>query len=81
MKEALFYEILSEKRVICKLCPHNCILSDGHTGICNVRINNMGKLYSSVYSHVAAIHSDPVEKKPLYHFYPGKNILSIGSIG
>jgi len=81
MHEALFYKKLKDGKVQCELCPHNCIIKEGKPGICKVRINRGGKLMTLVYNQVAAIHSDPIEKKPLYHFYPGKNILSIGGTG
>jgi pyruvate formate lyase activating enzyme len=81
LKEAQYYQKKSETDVICGLCPHNCEIPDGKSGICKVRTNRKGILYSDNYCKVSAIHLDPVEKKPLYHFYPGKNILSVGSIG
>ncbi|MCK5823346.1 MAG: AmmeMemoRadiSam system radical SAM enzyme [Bacteroidales bacterium] len=81
MKEALFFEKLSNNKVKCTLCPHNCIISDGNRGVCRVRINNKGVLYSEVYDKISSISNDPIEKKPLYHFYPGRNILSVGSVG
>ncbi len=81
MKEALYYTKLSEKKVQCTLCPHRCIIRDGARGICKVRKNIEGTLYSESYGLFSAIHLDPIEKKPLYHFYPGKMILSLGSVG
>lgn len=81
MNEAYVYEKLSNGSVICKLCPHNCNISVGKAGICRVRRNISGKLNAENYGKLTAIHSDPIEKKPLYHFYPGRQILSIGSIG
>jgi len=81
MREALFYSKLDTDSVTCELCPWNCQLKLGQTGICKVRMNKNGKLVTSVYNKVAALGSDPIEKKPLYHFYPGKNILSIGEVG
>jgi pyruvate formate lyase activating enzyme len=81
MKTALFYNKLDNGKVQCHLCPHNCILTDGKLGICGVRRNTGGNLYSETYEKVSAIHFDPIEKKPLYHFLPGKIILSIGSVG
>ncbi len=65
----------------CMLCPHQCRLADGKTGICGVRRNNGGKIELLTYGIISAYSSDPVEKKPLYHFFPGKNILSAGSYG
>ena len=81
MHEALIYEKLSSGGVICGLCPHNCKLSPGNTGICRVRSNLDGHLIAENYGILTAIHSDPIEKKPLYHYFPGRKILSIGSIG
>ncbi len=70
-----------EDEVKCVLCPHLCEIKSGHEGKCRVRINNHGNLYSKNYGEVAAIGLDPIEKKPLYHFYPKNSILSIGSYG
>jgi len=81
MKEALHYEKINENVVKCTLCPHLCTISPDNTGICRVRKNSDGELYSEVYGKVSALNSDPIEKKPLYHYHPGKSILSIGSIG
>ena len=81
MQNALFYTKLENNNVRCELCPWNCQLDSGQTGICKVRTNENGKLVSLVYNKVAALGTDPIEKKPLYHFYPGKNILSIGEVG
>jgi pyruvate formate lyase activating enzyme len=81
MKIALFYDKLDGSKVQCHLCPHNCIISEGKLGTCGVRRNRDGDLYSETYEKVSAIHFDPIEKKPLYHFLPGKIILSIGSVG
>jgi len=81
MKPALFYEELDDQKVQCHLCPHECILAEGKLGTCGVRRNRDGILYSEVYERPAAIHYDPIEKKPLYHFKPGSIILSIGTIG
>jgi pyruvate formate lyase activating enzyme len=81
MHEALFYTAENEGKVRCNLCPHNCIISLGKKGICKVRYNENWKLYSAVYGRIAASHSDPIEKKPLYHFFPGHEILSVGSPG
>ncbi len=81
MKEALHYQGLAGRRVQCQLCPHQCELGDQGKGICGARQNQHGKLISLSYGQVAAIQLDPIEKKPLYHFYPGKNIVSVGSFG
>ncbi|MFN8258710.1 MAG: AmmeMemoRadiSam system radical SAM enzyme [Bacteroidales bacterium] len=81
MKEALFYQELENEKVRCELCPHFCTINPGKTGNCKVRKNINGKLYSESYGKISGYHLDPIEKKPLYHFYPGKNILSFGSVG
>jgi len=65
----------------CRICPHNCRISEGRTGICGVRKNTGNKIELITYGVLSAINSDPVEKKPLYHFFPGNNILSAGSYG
>lgn len=79
-QEAMFYEELGEK-IHCYLCPHNCVIEEGHIGKCNVRKHNGKKLYSLNYGEVTSIARDPIEKKPLYHFRPGTDILSVGSFG
>lgn len=81
MKEALYYIQLTGNEVRCTLCPWNCQLKPGQPGICKVRSNIDGKLITHVFNKVAALAVDPIEKKPLYHFHPGKNILSIGQVG
>lgn len=78
--EARFYTTI-DGQVHCSLCPHRCHIAEGRKGICQVRRNEGGKLYSLNYGVVAAMALDPIEKKPLYHFHPGSTILSIGSIG
>ncbi len=67
--------------VRCDLCPHRCRIADGNRGICGVRRNEGGTLRAESYGRVSAIAVDPVEKKPLYHFHPGRSILSIGQVG
>ena len=71
----------SEQKVRCTLCPHNCLLKPGQTGICRVRTNAGGQLMSDNYGLVCSLHSDPIEKKPLYHYYPARNIFSVGTVG
>ncbi len=65
----------------CRLCPHNCVINNGKNGICGVRKNEGGVLYSEIYGRLTAVAMDPIEKKPLYHFFPGSRILSIGTKG
>ena len=81
MHEARYWHKREDGRIECDLCPHHCRLKDGQTGFCSVRKHIDGKLYALTYGKVSAVHDDPIEKKPLYHFYPGRNILSIGGIG
>lgn len=80
-REARHYAKAEEGAVQCFLCPHNCVIRDGKSGICGVRINERGRLVSAIYGEVTAMAMDPIEKKPLYHFYPGSQILSIGTKG
>jgi len=79
-KEALFYE-QGPEHIICKLCPHNCRIKEGKSGSCRVRKNVNGTLISENYGQICSLSFDPIEKKPLYHFFPGRSILSVGSVG
>lgn len=81
MKEARFYEKKEEKRVQCHLCFHECVIKDGRRGICGVRENRGGTLFSLVYGKSISEAIDPIEKKPLFHFYPGTRIFSIATVG
>jgi pyruvate formate lyase activating enzyme len=81
MKEAMFYKVLQEGKVRCELCPHQCEILPGKRGICRVRENRNGILYSLNYQRLIAAHIDPIEKKPLFHFYPGSHSYSIAAIG
>lgn len=81
MQEAMFYEKLEEKKVRCNLCPHFCQIANGKRGICRVRENREGILYSLVYGKVISSAIDPIEKKPLYHFYPGSDAFSLATAG
>lgn len=81
VKEAMLYRPLEEKRVECFLCAHRCVIAEDKWGVCGVRHNQGGKLYTHVYAEVIAAHVDPIEKKPLYHFYPGSKAFSIATIG
>jgi len=81
IKEASFYRKLKDMVVQCMLCPRYCIISNGKRGKCGVRENKNGKLYSLVYARPCSINLDPIEKKPFYHFMPGKYSLSIATVG
>ena len=81
-KEAMFYSYDSDKDlVLCRLCPHYCRVKEDETGRCRVRGREGNKLISLNYGECASYCLDPIEKKPLYHFFPGNHILSIGSVG
>ncbi len=80
-REAMNYIKLENKRVQCLNCPNHCILPPGERGICRVRENRNGKLYTLVYGNPCAVHIDPIEKKPLFHFLPGTSALSIATAG
>jgi len=81
MKEALLYEKLPEQRVRCNLCAHRCVIAPGRKGICLVRENQDGMLYTLVYGIPLSQAVDPIEKKPLFHFYPGSTSFSIATVG
>ena len=72
---------LADQKVQCLACAHKCVIAEGRTGICGVRKNVKGELDLLVYGKPVAIHVDPIEKKPLYHFLPGTKILSLGTFG
>jgi len=81
LKEAMYYQVLEDERVRCWLCPHHCLIKPGNNGLCRSRTNENGKLIACNYAQVASLALDPIEKKPLYHFHPGRNILSAGTFG
>jgi pyruvate formate lyase activating enzyme len=81
MKEAMFYEKLDGNKVRCFLCAHHCLIKDGKRGLCAVRENKGGILYSLVYGKVVSMNIDPIEKKPLFHFLPGSTSFSIATVG
>jgi pyruvate formate lyase activating enzyme len=81
MKEAMFYEHESGGRVRCGLCRFRCLIADGARGICAVRENRGGTLFSLVYGKLCAENVDPIEKKPLFHVMPGSSSFSIATVG
>lgn len=81
MKEAMFYERQDNRKVRCCLCRFNCLINDGDRGICAVRENSRGTLYSLNYGKLCAEHADPIEKKPLFHVLPGSKSYSIATVG
>jgi pyruvate formate lyase activating enzyme len=80
-KEALLYKKMEDNKASCFLCSHHCLISDGKFGICNVRENRGGTLYTHSYGKLVAQNIDPIEKKPLYHFMPGSTSFSIATAG
>jgi pyruvate formate lyase activating enzyme len=81
IREAMLYEKLGDKRVQCNLCAHQCTIKPDRRGVCGVRENKNGILYSLVYPTVIAEHIDPIEKKPFFHIYPGSKSYSIAAVG
>ena len=81
LKEARFYQKLDNQVVQCQLCFRRCVIQPGKRGFCGVRENRSGILYSLVYARPCAIHIDPIEKKPLFHFLPGSSAFSIATAG
>lgn len=81
MKEAVLYKKLQENKVQCNLCNHRCVIKEGKRGICGVRENQNGVLMTLVYGKLIAQNIDPIEKKPLFHFYPGSLSYSIATVG
>lgn len=81
LHEARWWESEPEQKVHCFLCPRHCHVHNGQSGFCFIRVNHAGKLYTLGYAHPAAIQIDPIEKKPLNHFFPGTRIFSMGTAG
>lgn len=77
----MFYEKLPNKDVQCNLCNHRCVIKDGASGICGIRQNKSGTLFSMVYDKIITTHIDPIEKKPLFQFYPGSAAYSLATVG
>ncbi|MBI1987717.1 MAG: AmmeMemoRadiSam system radical SAM enzyme [Nitrospinae bacterium] len=81
MREALLYHLEENSLVVCDLCAHRCRIPEGRVGLCGVRVNRSGRLYSLAYGRVVSAQIDPIEKKPLFHFLPGSRSLSIATAG
>ncbi len=80
--KALFCnQVGRHKKVRCLLCPHRCLIEVGQMGICKVRVNQEGTLYSRIYGKVSSSVVEPIEKRPFYHFLPGSPALTISSVG
>ncbi len=80
-READFYTRLEQHSVQCNLCHHSCILNNNQIGLCRNKENIDGILYSRNYGKIISIHTDPIEKKPLYHYNPGSEIISVAQAG
>ncbi len=81
MKEAMFYNPLENGKVRCSLCSHRCTIAPSKRGFCGVRENQGGRLYTLVYGRPISVNVDPIEKKPLFHFFPGSTSFSIAAVG
>jgi pyruvate formate lyase activating enzyme len=81
MKQAYLYKKLNGGKIECRTCPHYCHINPGEKGICKVRINIEGQLFVSNYGKTVALNIDPIEKKPLFHFLPGTDTLSLAAAG
>jgi len=80
-RPAAHYEKLGDNQVRCRLCSHQCLVGDGHRGACSVRENRGGTYYTLVYGQPCAVHVDPIEKKPLFHYFPGSQAFSLATAG
>ncbi len=80
-REAILYEKLPGSRVRCNVCQWRCVINPGKVGVCRMRINRDGTLYTMNYGEVSSVAADPIEKKPLFHFFPGTNAFSLGGWG
>ena len=67
--------------MICRVCPHNCRIEEDQSGFCQARVSNKGQIIDRTFGYISAICMDPIEKKPLYHYYPSQEILSVGFFG
>ena len=81
MKEAEYWEPIENKAVKCNLCPRKCVIPNGYSGKCRTRVNIDGILRTIVYGKPVAVHVDPIEKKPLFHFFPKSKVFSIATAG
>lgn len=76
-----FIEPSPDNAVVCTLCPHDCHIHDGGRGVCAMRFNYGGKLFTLVYDKIISREIDPIEKKPLFHFLPGSRAYSVATVG
>ena len=80
-REAVLYDRLDNRAVRCRVCQWECRISEGRLGVCRTRRNEGGTLYTLIYGEASSINVDPIEKKPLFHFYPASRVLSLGTWG
>ena len=78
---ARYWEIVDDRHIVCRLCPRQCRLGEGQRGFCFVRQNLGQQLVLTTYGRSSGFCIDPIEKKPLYHLYPGSSVLSFGTVG
>jgi len=76
-----YYRYKDEHSIVCLLCKHYCTLKEDKSGICGVNFNENGELVNRTYAHPSAVHIDPIEKKPLYHFQLFSKSFSLGTVG
>ena len=81
LHKAILYERLAENRAKCNVCQRRCNIAEGKMGICMTRVNKGGDIYSTIYNVVSSMAADPIEKKPVYHYFPGTKCFSLGSFG
>jgi len=79
--EAKYYSPLEDGKVKCELCPQGCVIAEGKRGLCMLRLCREGRLWADGYGKTISLSTDPMEKKPIYHLHPGRQILSIGGNG
>ncbi len=80
-KEGFLYKKLGQNKVVCGICPNRCVLAPGDRSVCRSRVNVDGKLYSLAYGNPCSVNTDPIEKKPLYHFKPRTKAFSLATTG
>ncbi len=81
MKQASYWHKEQSGTIRCELCPNNCQIAEGGNGVCRIRMVKNGAMFTEGYGNITSCHLDPIEKKPLHHFYPGVAIFSIGGWG
>ena len=80
-KEGFLYKKLGKNKVVCGICPNRCVLSPGDRSVCRSKVNMDGTLYSLTYGNPCSVNTDPIEKKPLFHFKPRTKAFSLATTG